>query len=117
MRLSKTLVSGAVALAALALAGASPALARGEAVADTITVTFTNNTDVKVKFILNGGKGATFSLKPGETKSYTQVVDGGVQPTIRIYQADGGTLSFTTEDGGDYSIMADDQGKIKNFYK
>ena len=115
----KHILACAAILAASALpfggeskANASP---RGYTTA-AISVTFTNNTNLQVGFFLNGGAGLRTSLAPGATQSYTMVVDPGVQPVIRINQLTGPSLAFTVEDGGDYSIQVDADGKIRNFY-
>ncbi|HVS38224.1 MAG TPA: hypothetical protein VMS17_21875 [Gemmataceae bacterium] len=102
-----------LAASALPLGGETKAYS---APTSRIYVTFTNNTNLQVGFFLNGGGGLQTSLAPGATQSYTMVVDPGVQPIIRINQLTGPSLAFTVQDGGNYSIQVDADGKIRNFY-
>jgi hypothetical protein len=82
----------------------------------TIDVKFTNATDLKVTFFLNGGQGLESHLKPGESQGFTMVVDDGVQPIVRIYQASGKKLDFTVSDGGRYVFRLKD-GEVINFFE
>src|SRR5262249_34509043 len=52
----------------------------------TIQVTFSNQTNQRVTFFLNGGLGLETRLDPGQSTNYTMAVDAGVQPTVTIYQ-------------------------------
>ena len=81
----------------------------------TIQVTFTNDTGQRVTFFLNGGLGLESRLNPGQTASYTMVVDQGVQPLVTIYQPSGARRPFTVENGGRYAFRFKD-GVITNFY-
>jgi hypothetical protein len=83
--------------------------------AGTIQVTFTNRTDQRVTFFLNGGLGLETRLDPGESQSYTMVVDAGVQPVVKIYQPFGGTRVFTVDNGGQYAFRYEN-GEIHNFF-
>jgi hypothetical protein len=104
-----------VLVAAAMLSGLALFTGKSQA-AGPIDVTFTNKTDVKVTFFLNGGKGLETRLNAGESSSYTMGVDNGVQPIIRIYQADGKSLDFKVENGGRYVFMFKD-GKIQNCFE
>lgn len=85
--------------------------------ADTISVHFTNGTDQRVTFFLNGGKGLETRLDAGDGSDYTMVVDDGVQPIVRIYQPQGGgkPKEFTVENGGKYIFRLKDGHIINTF--
>jgi hypothetical protein len=105
-------------LIAVGLVGALAFLAEEQLQAQqagTIRVVFTNRTDQRVTFFLNGGQGLETRLDPGESQAYTMVVDGGVQPTVKIYQPSGGTRTFTVANGGQYAFRLKD-GEIYNYF-
>lgn len=80
-----------------------------------VGVRFANRTAGRVSFSLNGGKGMSTALNPGESGGYTMVVDEGVKPLVSISQTDGRTLPFTVSDGGDYEFRMN-HGRIENAY-
>jgi hypothetical protein len=84
--------------------------------AKTIQVSFTNNTNYRVYFHLNDGKGLTTNLEPGQVRVYTMVFNRGITPAVAISQLSGNPLSFSVSDGGNYEFKIEG-GKIKNFYK
>jgi uncharacterized membrane protein len=82
----------------------------------TIRVTFTNRTNQRVNFFLNGGKGLNTGLNAGQTSSYNVAVSPNVTPAVSINQPKGPALSFSLMDGGNYEFRFEN-GKIKNFVK
>ena len=84
--------------------------------AGRINVTFTNRTNLKVTFFLNGGEGLETRLNPGQSQTYDMAVDKGVQPGVSIFQASGKKLNFSVENGGRY-VFRVEGGVIKNFFE
>jgi hypothetical protein len=106
------------ALVAVALLGTFAFLADGRAQAQppgSIQVVFTNRTDQRVTFFLNGGAGLETRLDAGQSQTYTMVVDAGVPPTVKIYQPSGGPRTFTVANGGRYAFRYKN-GQIYNFF-
>ena len=66
-------------------------------------VTFTNETDAEVSFLLPNS-GSRNRLSPGETKSYSAQVWYGWTPTVGIQQSNGSILSFEIADRGKYAF-------------
>jgi hypothetical protein len=80
-----------------------------------INVRFANGTPLTVAFFLNGGAGLETALGPGQSQTYTMVVDPGVQPIVGIHQDTGERLDFTVADHGEY-VFGFKDGKIVNIF-